>query len=142
MTEFDYRNDQLNPTHTITECRAIQPGHYQVTGVGERPEKGDRLLVSLRNGRDLHLTLDVESSRSLINPPGHWTLIAHGPAFRELMVHSWKVRCDHCDTELDFDFAVDASLGASAQIPAAQARIAELGWQVQENHHLCPQCQS
>src|SRR5690606_10009641 len=76
--------------------------------------------------------------RHLINPPGQWVATATGPAFRELAIHNWKVNCDSCGTQLDFEFAVDASLGKAAQQPAAEARIAELGWGQAAQGHLCP----
>ena len=63
------------------------------------------------------------------------------PAFRELAIHTWQVNCDGCDATLDFEFAVDATLGNPAREAAAQARIAELGWQTRAGQHLCPNCQ-
>lgn len=60
--------------------------------------------------------------------------------FRELAIHNWKVNCDNCGAQLDFEFAVDASLGKAAQQPAAEARIAELGWSKAVQGHLCPAC--
>ncbi len=34
MVEHDFRFNLLNPQHTLTECRALVPGRYQVTGNG------------------------------------------------------------------------------------------------------------
>jgi hypothetical protein len=78
----------------------------------------------------------------LINPPGQWTAVAKGPVFGELSIHEWKVQCDTCNTELTFEFAVDAKLGQKAQQPAAVARIAELGWRTTGEQHRCPKCQA
>jgi hypothetical protein len=88
------------------------------------------------------MRLVVEKVRHLINPPGQWLAMATGPAFRELAIHTWKVNCDACGTQLDFEFAVDASLGKAAQQPAAEARITELGWSKAVQGHLCPACQA
>ena len=48
---------------------------------------------------------------------------------------------DGCGKQLDFEFAVDAALGKAAQAPAAEARIAELGWRNDAGRHLCRTCQ-
>ncbi|EPN17212.1 hypothetical protein A259_12796, partial [Pseudomonas syringae pv. actinidiae ICMP 19070] len=34
MAEHDFRYSMLNPQHTLTECRTLAPGRYQVTGNG------------------------------------------------------------------------------------------------------------
>ena len=34
MVEHDFRYSLMNPQHTLTECRALTPGRYQVTGNG------------------------------------------------------------------------------------------------------------
>ncbi|UVE16626.1 hypothetical protein NVV93_13565 [Pseudomonas sp. LS44] len=141
MAEHDFRYNLLNPQHTLTECRALVPGRYQVTGNGGSVQSGDILLVTLKGSRDLCMRLTVEKVRHLINPPGQWVAVAQGPVFRELAILTWQVRCDGCDTPLDFEFAVDSSLGKSAQAPAAEARIQELHWQNRDGRHLCPRCQ-
>jgi hypothetical protein len=79
--------------------------------------------------------------RHLISPPGQWVAVATGPAFKELAILNWKVDCDSCGKQLDFEFAVDAALGDKARAPAAELRIAELGWRSRDNQHLCPSCQ-
>lgn len=140
MTEHDFRYNLLNPQHTLTECRALAPGQYQVTGNGGSIQSGDVLLVTLKGSRDLSMRLTVEKVRHLINPPGQWLAVARGPAFRELDIHNWQVACEGCGAQLDFEFAVDGALGAAACAPAAEARIAELGWQHSAGRHLCPSC--
>ena len=142
MAEHDFRYNLLNPAHTLTECRALAPGRYQVTGNGGSIQSGDTLLVTLKGSRELHMRLTVDKVRHLINPPGQWVATASGPAFRELAIHIWKVNCDGCGTQLDFEFAVDSSLGKAAQQPAAEARIVELGWRKASQGHLCPACQA
>jgi hypothetical protein len=67
--------------------------------------------------------------------------VARGPVFGELAIHQWQVNCNSCETQLNFEFAVDAKLGNKAQKPAASARIAELGWASEGEHHRCPKCQ-
>lgn len=141
MAEHDFRYTLLNPAHTLNECRALAPGRYQVTGVGGSVKDGDTLLVTLRGSRELSMRLEVEKVRHLINPPGQWLAVAKGPAFKELSILQWKVDCDTCGKRLDFEFAVDASLGKPAETPAAEARIAELGWTKRDGRHLCPTCQ-
>lgn len=140
MAEHDFRYSLLNPQHTLSECRALAPGRYQVTGNGGSINAGDTLLVTLKGSRDLCLRLQVEKVRHLINPPGQWLAVANGPAFRELEIRQWSVDCDGCAKHLDFGFAVDAKLGDKARAPAAEARIAELGWASVDGRHLCPQC--
>ena len=142
MAEHDFRYNLLNPAHTLTECRALSPGRYQITGNGGSIQTGDTLLVTLKGSRDLHMRLAIDKVRHLINPPGQWVATASGPAFRELTIHNWKVNCDGCGAQLDFEFAVDARLGKAAQQPAAEARIAELGWSNEIRGHLCPACQA
>ncbi|OEC55734.1 MULTISPECIES: hypothetical protein [Pseudomonadaceae] len=141
MAEHDFRYTLLNPAHTLNECRALAPGRYQVTGVGGSVKDGDTLLVTLRGSRELSMRLEVEKVRHLINPPGQWLAVAKGPAFKELSILQWKVDCDACGKRLDFEFAVDASLGKPAETPAAEARITELGWAKRDGRHLCPTCQ-
>ncbi|MGP0174521.1 hypothetical protein ACSVIJ_21945 [Pseudomonas sp. NCHU5208] len=141
MAEHDFRYTLLNPQHTLTECRALAPGRYQVTGNGGSIQADDVLLVTLKGSRDLHMRLTVEKVRHLINPPGQWLAVCKGPQFKELAIHSWQVDCDACGKRLDFEFAVDAALGTAAQAPAAQARITELGWRQDDQRHLCPTCQ-
>ncbi|MGC8114159.1 hypothetical protein ACP3VQ_03970 [Metapseudomonas otitidis] len=141
MAEHDFRYTLLNPAHTLNECRALAPGRYQVTGIGGSVKDGDTLLVTLRGSRELSMRLEVEKVRHLINPPGQWLAVAKGPAFKELSILQWKVDCDACGKRLDFEFAVDASLGKPAETPAAEARIAELGWTKRDGRHLCPTCQ-
>lgn len=140
MAEHDFRYNLLNPAHTLTECRALSPGRYQVTGNGGSIQTGDTLLVTLKGSRELSMRLTIDKVRHLINPPGQWLAMASGPVFRELAIHTWKVNCDSCGKQLDFEFAVDASLGKSALQPAAEARIAELGWSKVVQGHLCPAC--
>ena len=141
MAEHDFRYSLLNPQHTLTECRALAPGRYQVTGNGGSIQANDVLLVTLKGSRDLHMRLDVEKVRHLINPPGQWLAVCKGPQFKELAIHNWQVNCDNCGKQLDFEFAVDAALGNAAQAPAAEARIAELGWRNRAGRHLCRTCQ-
>ncbi|WP_434458019.1 hypothetical protein JQR85_04935 [Stutzerimonas urumqiensis] len=141
MTVHDYRYSLLDPTHTLTECRALTPGRYQVTGNGGSIRVGDRLLVTLKGSRELSQTLTVDKVRHLINPPGQWVAVCSGPVFRELEILKWQVDCDGCDARLDFEFAVDGALGPNARTPAAEARIAELGWVNRSGAHLCPTCQ-
>ena len=141
MVEHDFRFSLLNPQHTLIECRALAPGRYQVTGNGGSIHNDDSLLVTLKGSKDLSMRLTVEKVRHLINPPGQWVAVARGPVFGELAIHQWKVNCDSCQTQLDFEFAVDAKLGPKAQKPAAQARITELGWASEGARHLCRKCQ-
>jgi hypothetical protein len=141
MAEHDFRYNLLNPAHTLSECRALAPGRYQVTGTGGSIQAGDSLLVTLKGSRDLSMRLVVEKVRHLINPPGQWLAVASGPVFRELAVHTWKVDCDACGKQVDVEFAVDAVLGEKARVPAAEARLIELGWQNRDGRHLCPNCQ-
>lgn len=140
MTEHDFRYTLLNPQHTLTECRALTPGLYQVTGNGGSIKTGDSLLVTLKGSRDLSMRLVVDKVRHLINPPGQWLAVAKGPAFKELNILQWQVDCDGCGAQLDFEFAVDGKLGEAARAPAAEARIAELGWHNRAGRHLCPRC--
>ncbi len=141
MAEHDFRYTLLNPAHTLTECRALAPGRYQVTGNGGSIRSGDVLIVTLKGSRDLSQRLTVDKVRHLISPPGQWVAVCHGPVFRELAILNWQVDCDGCDKRLDFEFAVDAALGESARAPAAQARIVELGWRERDGSHFCPHCQ-
>lgn len=141
MAEHDFRYTLLNPQYTLNECRALSPGRYQVTGTGGSIKADDVLLVSLKGSKTLSMRLTVEKVRHLINPPGQWLAVARGPAFRELAIHTWQVGCDQCQARLDFEFAVDASLGRKALAPAAEERIHELGWSSREGKHLCPKCQ-
>ncbi|MTZ12303.1 hypothetical protein GNE00_00975 [Pseudomonas sp. JL972] len=141
MAEHDFRYTLLNPAHTLTECRALAPGRYQVTGNGGSIRSGDVLIVTLKGSRDLSQRLTVDKVRHLISPPGQWVAVCHGPVFRELAILNWQVDCDGCDKRLDFEFAVDAALGESARAPAAQARIVELGWRERDGSHFCPNCQ-
>ena len=141
MAEHDFRYSMLNPQHTLTECRTLAPGRYQVTGNGGSIHNNDQLLVTIKGSKTLHMRLIVEKVRHFINPPGQWIAVASGPVFDELAIHQWKVNCDSCATVLDFEFMVDAKLGVSAQKPAAAARIAELGWKTVGEKHLCKKCQ-
>lgn len=141
MTTHDFRYTLLSPQHTLTECRALAPGRYQVTGNGGAIQAGDTLLVTLKGSRDLSMSLAVEKVRHLINPPGQWLAVASGPVFRELAIHNWQVDCDVCGKRIDLEFAVDASLGKQAQPVAAELRLAELGWSNHEGRHWCPNCQ-
>lgn len=140
MVQHDFRYNLLNPAHTLTECRALSAGRYQVTGTGGSIHSGDELLVTLKGSRDLCLKLKVDKVRHLLTPPGQWLAVASGPVFAELAILDWKVDCDHCGKQLDFEFAVDAALGEKARVPAAEQRIVELGWRSRENQHLCPTC--
>ncbi|WP_028694698.1 hypothetical protein [Pseudomonas cremoricolorata] len=141
MVEHDFRYTLFNPQHTLIECRALVPGRYQVTGNGGSIKKDDVLLVSLKGSKTLSMRLTVQTVRHLINPHGQWVAVASGPAFKELEILEWQVKCDSCDAVLDFEFAVDSSLGNKARQPAASARILELGWSAQGERHLCPNCQ-
>ena len=141
MAEHDFRTHLLSTQHTLIECRALKPGFYQLTGLGGQVRSGDQLLVTLRGSQSLSMTLKVDKVRHLINPPGQWTATASGPAFKELAIHRWQVRCDSCGQALDFEFACDASQGEAGQKSAAHARIEELGWRQLGASHLCPTCQ-
>ncbi len=140
MTTHDFRYTLLNPQHTLTECRALAPGRYQVTGNGGAIQTGDTLLVTLKGSRDLSMSLQVEKVRHLINPPGQWMAVAKGPVFRELAILNWQVDCDACSKRIDLEFAADASLGEKAYPAAAEARLQELGWQSKQGRHFCPAC--
>ena len=141
MAEHDFRYTLFNPQHTLTECRALSPGLYQVTGQGGSVRAGDSLLVSLKGSRELSMRLEVDKVRQLINPPGQWVAVARGPSFRELAILNWQVDCDGCGKQLDFEFAVDASLGETARAPAAERRLGELGWSSRDGKHFCPACE-
>ena len=141
MVLHDYRYNLLNPAHTLIECRALSAGRYQVTGNGGSIHSGDQLLVTLKGSRDLFQQLTVDKVRHLISPPGQWVAVASGPVFTELSILNWKVNCDACGQQLDFEFAVDAALGEKARAPAAEQRIIELGWRNAKNQHYCPTCQ-
>ncbi|KGK81324.1 hypothetical protein DP64_16980 [Stutzerimonas degradans] len=141
MAEHDFRYTLLNPAHTLTECRALAPGRYQVTGNGGSIRTGDVLIVTLKGSRDLSQRLTVDKVRHLISPPGQWVAVCRGPVFHELAILNWQVDCDGCGKRLDFEFAVDAALGESARAPAAQARIVELGWRERDGGHFCSNCQ-
>jgi len=141
MVEGELRYTLFNPQHTLIECRALVPGRYQVTGNGGSIQKDDVLLVTLKGSKDLSMRLTVESVRHLINPRGQWVAVASGPAFKELEILNWQVKCDSCQAVLDFEFAVDGKLGNKAHKPAATARVAELGWTSKGDKHLCPHCQ-
>ncbi len=140
MTTHDFRYSLLSPQHTLTECRALAPGRYQVTGNGGAIQAGDTLLVTLKGSRDLSMSLTVEKVRHLINPPGQWMAVASGPVFRELAILNWQVACDSCDKSIELEFAADASLGEKAYPAAAEARLQELGWTSQRGKHFCPSC--
>ncbi len=141
MVEHDFRYTLMSPQHTLIECRALVPGRYQVTGNGGSIRANDVLLVTLKGSKDLSMRLMVDTVRHLINPVGQWVAVASGPVFGELAIHQWQVNCDSCSKQLDFEFAVDAKLGEKARKPAASARIAELGWSSEGEHHRCPKCQ-
>lgn len=141
MAEHDFRYTLLSPQHTLTECRALAPGQYQVTGQGGSMHSGDTLVVSLKGSKSLSMRLKVTKVRHLINPPGQWVAVATGPAFKELAIHTWQVKCDGCGAMLELEFAVDASLGTAAQEPAAEQRLIELGWVNRDGRHLCRSCQ-
>ncbi|WP_068828639.1 hypothetical protein [Pseudomonas sp. BMS12] len=140
MTTHDFRYTLLSPQHTLTECRALAPGRYQVTGNGGAIQAGDTLLVTLKGSRDLSMSLLVEKVRHLINPPGQWLAVASGPVFRELAILNWQVACDGCAKSIDLEFAADAGLGEKAYPAAAEARLQELGWTSQRGKHFCPAC--
>ena len=140
MAEHDFRYNLLNPAHTLTECRALAPGRYQVTGNGGSIRNGDVLIVTIKGSRDLSQRLTVDKVRHLISPPGQWVAVAKGPVFRELGIYNWQVKCDGCARQLDFEFAADIALGETARAAAASARIAELGWRSEGDRQLCPAC--
>lgn len=140
MAQHDFRYNLLKPAHTLIECRALSAGRYQVTGTGGGIRSGDQLLVTLKGSRDLCQQLTVDKVRHLISPPGQWVAVASGPVFTELAILNWKVDCDGCGKQLDFEFAVDAALGEQARAPAAEQRIAELGWHNRDSKHFCPTC--
>ena len=142
MAEHDFRRTALNPSHTLIECRTLAGGLYQVTGQGGGIQPGDTLICTVKGSRDLPLPLQVNKIRYLINPPGQWLAVAKGPVFKELNILQWQVDCDGCGAQLDFEFAVDGKLGEAARAPAAEARIAELGWHNRAGRHLCPRCQA
>jgi hypothetical protein len=141
MVEHDFRYTLMSPQHTLIECRALVPGRYQVTGNGGSIRSDDVLVVTLKGSKDLSMRLTVEKVRHLINPIGQWVAVASGPVFGELAIHTWKVDCDSCSAELNFEFAVDAKLGNKAQKLASTARIAELGWVSKDEKHVCRKCQ-
>lgn len=141
MAEHDFRYTLLNPQHTLTECRALSPGQYQVTGQGGSIQVGDTLQVTLKGSKSLSMRLQVNKVRHLINPPGQCTAVASGPVFKELAIHTWQVQCDGCGSLLALEFAVDASLGNAAKQAAAEQRLLELGWMNRDGRHLCRSCQ-
>jgi len=61
MVEHDFRYTLMNPQYTLTECRALVPGRYQVTGNGGSIRVGDALLVTLKGSKDLSMRLTVET---------------------------------------------------------------------------------
>ncbi|MFH7428988.1 hypothetical protein RA281_29705, partial [Pseudomonas syringae pv. tagetis] len=59
------------------------------------------------------------------------------PVFDDLAIHQWKVTCDSCAAELNFEFMLESKLGVKAQKPAAIARIAELRRKTEGEKHMC-----
>ena len=51
MAEHDFRYSMLNPQHTLTECRTLAPGRYQVTGNGGSIHDRDELLVTIKGSK-------------------------------------------------------------------------------------------
>lgn len=141
-TEHDFRYSLFNPQHTLTECRTLAPGRYQVTGQGGHIQAGDTLLITLKGSRDLFMRLTVEKTRHLISPAGQWVAVAKGPIFRKLTIQQQKIKCNGCETSLSFEYAFDAALGSAAETTAKTNRISELGWSQGTEHHLCPRCQT
>lgn len=141
MAEHDFRYSMLSPQHTLIECRNMAPGRFQVTGNGGAVRPDDVLLVTIKGSKELFMRLKVEKARHLINPPGQWTAVATGPVFSELSIHQWHVDCNGCGTRRPFEFMVDGHASQDALPTAAAARIAELGWKTEGDHHFCPRCQ-
>src|ERR1700739_1505555 len=63
MVEHDFRYTLMNPQHTLTECRALVPGRYQVTGNGGSIRNNDVLVVTLKGAKDLSMRLTVDTVR-------------------------------------------------------------------------------
>jgi len=88
----------------------------------------------------MRLTVEGDARYS-IRPAGQWVAMAQGPKFGELEIHTWNVNCDSCEAVLEFEFAVETKLTKEPLQPAANARIAELGWASEGAKHRCPKCQ-
>ena len=56
-------------------------------------------------------------------------------------ITSHLANCDSCEAVLEFEFAVETKLTKEPLQPAANARIAELGWASEGAKHRCPKCQ-
>ena len=64
MVEHDFRYTLMNPQHTLTECRALVPGRYQVTGNGGSIRNNDVLVVTLKGAKDLSMRCLLYTSPS------------------------------------------------------------------------------
>jgi hypothetical protein len=87
MVEHDFRYNLMNPQHTLTECRALVPGRYQVTGNGGSIRNNDVLVVTLKGAKDLSMRLTVETVRHLINPPANgsrWPVVRCSANWRSI----------------------------------------------------------
>lgn len=140
MAEHDFRYTLFNPNHTLIECRALLPGRYQVTGLGGSIQVGDDLIVTLKGSKSLSQSLRVEKVRYLINPPGQWVAVCSGPAFKQLAIYTWDVKCDQCGQVTAVEFAVDDALGEAARKAAAEQQLQQLNWKNNQGQHLCPKC--
>ncbi len=143
----DYRNHRLRPLHELKRFEALEPGRYLVEGVGEGIELGDRLMFSLKGAEALHLELEVREIRYKIIPQGYWVATLSGEDFQCLLVKKWSIRCDLCQKQTPFEFAVHEGDDEATQQKKASARIKTLGWnQAQADNgaleHLCPECQT
>lgn len=138
----DYRREALGAGREIRRFEAIEPGRYEVVGVGPDVEVGDRLRFTLKGSQTLELVLDVQTIEPKLIPTHGWQAVLTGQDFASLDIHRWAICCDECGRQAPLEFAAPSGADGATCAAAAAARAADLGWTVSEQAHRCPVCAS
>lgn len=133
----DFSKGRLRPGHEVRRIEALRPGVYEVEGIGPNIEVGDRLRFSLKGADTVGLELVVEQVRRQIIPTGGFVAQASTTPFESVEVQRGTLVCDRCERAEDLEIT---RLPEHTLEQAVAVRVCELGWVLEGEKHICPNC--
>jgi len=115
---------------------ALQPGVYEVKGLGALPIVGQTLLVPVKGSRQLSLRFAISKVEALIQPANSWTATCEGPDIMSFNLREAKVTCDHCFKEYSVEFVEHSG---DLSVDAIESMNGQ-GWMASSEAQVCLSC--
>ena len=134
----DGADEQQADERDLLGVSALQPGLYEIKGLGALPEVGQGLLVPVKGSRQLSLRFVISQVDTLIQPANAWTAQCEGPDIMSFNLREAKVTCDHCFKEYSVEFIEHTGDLSADAIESMNGQ----GWMASTEAQVCPSCQT